>query len=150
MESFWDFWIVFYRKQYILLFRDDLHFLRKYLIYLLQAREIRSVGPTVEISEYHWFHREKVELFMAELYNKVGKNYCKQTAGNLVNNTYLFDRNGPNDLVTNKFWNEHGRQGRKYINFWEIINQGTALSDELFGKKKKNYRVQYHVHHYVL
>ena len=73
---------------------------------------------------------------MAELYNKVGKNYCKQTAGNLVNNTYLFDRNGPNDLVTNKFWNEHGRQGRKYINFWEIINQGTALSDELFGKKK--------------
>ena len=26
------------------------------------------------MSEYHWFHREKVELFMAELYNKIGKN----------------------------------------------------------------------------
>lgn len=56
---------------------------------------------------------------MAELYNKVGKNHCKQTAGNLVINAYLFNksRNWPNDLVTNKFWNEHGRQGRKYINF---------------------------------
>ena len=54
---------------------------------------------------------------MAELYNKVGKSYCKQTADNLVNNAFLFNRNWPNDLVTNKFWNEHGRQGRKYINF---------------------------------
>ena len=26
----------------------------------------------MELSEYHWFHREKVELFMAELYNKIG------------------------------------------------------------------------------
>ena len=36
----------------------------------------------MEISEYHWFHREKVELYMAELYNKVGKSHCKQTAIN--------------------------------------------------------------------
>ena len=42
-------------------------------ILFLQARELKSIAPTVEISEYHWFHREKVELFMAELYNKVGK-----------------------------------------------------------------------------
>jgi len=36
------------------------------------SREFRLIGPTVEISEYHWFHREKVELFMAEIYNKIG------------------------------------------------------------------------------
>jgi len=36
------------------------------------SKEIKAIGPTVEISEYHWFHREKVELYMAELYNKVG------------------------------------------------------------------------------
>lgn len=36
------------------------------------AKEFKLIGPTVEMSEYHWFHREKVELFMAELYNKIG------------------------------------------------------------------------------
>jgi len=36
------------------------------------SREFRLIGPTMELSEYHWFHREKVELFMAELYNKIG------------------------------------------------------------------------------
>jgi len=36
------------------------------------AREMRIIPSTVEMSEYHWFHREKVELFMAELYNKIG------------------------------------------------------------------------------
>ena len=40
---------------------------------LFQSKELHLIGPTVEMSEYHWFHREKVELFMAELYNKVGK-----------------------------------------------------------------------------
>lgn len=33
---------------------------------------MHAVGPTLELSEYHWFHREKVELYMAELYNKIG------------------------------------------------------------------------------
>ena len=37
-----------------------------------QARELRLTGPTLELTEYHWFHREKAELYMAELYNKVG------------------------------------------------------------------------------
>jgi len=37
-----------------------------------KAKEYRFVGPTCEIAEYHWFHREKVELYMAELYNKIG------------------------------------------------------------------------------
>jgi potassium voltage-gated channel Shaker-related subfamily A beta protein 2 len=36
------------------------------------AKEFHHVPPIVELSEYHWFHREKVELFMAELYNKIG------------------------------------------------------------------------------
>ena len=40
---------------------------------LFQSKELHLIGPTVEMSEYHWFHREKVELFMAELYNKVGE-----------------------------------------------------------------------------
>ena len=39
---------------------------------VFQSREFRLIGPTMELSEYHWFHREKVELFMAELYNKIG------------------------------------------------------------------------------
>lgn len=38
-----------------------------------KAKEFRLVGPTCEIGEYHWFHREKVELYMAELYNKIGE-----------------------------------------------------------------------------
>ena len=37
-----------------------------------KAKEFRFVGPSCEIAEYHWFHREKVELYMAELYNKIG------------------------------------------------------------------------------
>jgi len=36
------------------------------------AREFQLIGPTCEFGEYHWFHREKVELYMAELYNKIG------------------------------------------------------------------------------
>ena len=44
----------------------------------LQSKEIKAIGPTVEISEYHWFHREKVELYMAELYNKVGKCFFEK------------------------------------------------------------------------
>ena len=38
-----------------------------------KAKEYGVVAPIVEIGEYHWFHREKVELYMAELYNKIGK-----------------------------------------------------------------------------
>jgi len=37
-----------------------------------KAKEYGVVAPIVEIGEYHWFHREKVELYMAELYNKIG------------------------------------------------------------------------------
>ena len=38
-----------------------------------KAKEYCVVAPIVEIGEYHWFHREKVELYMAELYNKIGE-----------------------------------------------------------------------------
>ncbi len=38
-----------------------------------KARELGMIGPICELGEYHWFHREKVEVYMAELYNKVGK-----------------------------------------------------------------------------
>jgi len=37
-----------------------------------KAKEYKLVAPVCEIGEYHWFHREKVELYMAELYNKIG------------------------------------------------------------------------------
>ena len=43
-----------------------------YFEFIFQSKEYRLIGPTVELSEYHWFHREKVELYMAELYNKIG------------------------------------------------------------------------------
>jgi len=36
------------------------------------SRSLRCVAPLCEYAEYHPFHREKVELYMAELYNKVG------------------------------------------------------------------------------
>ncbi|XP_023321935.1 voltage-gated potassium channel subunit beta-2 [Eurytemora carolleeae] len=36
------------------------------------ARAMNCVTPLCEYAEYHPFHREKVELYMAELYNKVG------------------------------------------------------------------------------
>ena len=38
-----------------------------------KAKEYGVISPIVEIGEYHWFHREKVELYMAELYNKIGE-----------------------------------------------------------------------------
>lgn len=37
-----------------------------------KGRELGQIGPICELGEYHWFHREKVEVYMAELYNKVG------------------------------------------------------------------------------
>merc|ERR1712059_14883 len=36
------------------------------------ARTLSCVAPLAEYAEYHPFHREKVELYMAELYNKIG------------------------------------------------------------------------------
>jgi len=36
------------------------------------ARSHHCIAPLAEYAEYHPFHREKVELYMAELYNKVG------------------------------------------------------------------------------
>ena len=35
-----------------------------------QARLWGLVAPICEMGEYHWFHREKVEVYMGELYNK--------------------------------------------------------------------------------
>jgi len=36
------------------------------------ARSQQFIPPLLEYAEYHPFHREKVELYMAELYNKIG------------------------------------------------------------------------------
>ena len=36
------------------------------------SKAFNCIGPACEMAEYHWFHREKVELYMAELYNKIG------------------------------------------------------------------------------
>lgn len=36
------------------------------------ARTLSCIAPLAEYAEYHPFHREKVELYMAELYNKIG------------------------------------------------------------------------------
>jgi hypothetical protein len=40
-----------------------------------KGRELGMIGPICELGEYHWFHREKVEVYMAELYNRVGELY---------------------------------------------------------------------------
>ena len=37
------------------------------------AKEFKLIGPVCELAEYHWFHREKPEVYMAELYNKIGQ-----------------------------------------------------------------------------
>eukprot|EP00092_Neocalanus_flemingeri_P092671 GFUD01117673.1.p1 GENE.GFUD01117673.1~~GFUD01117673.1.p1 ORF type:complete len:426 (-),score=94.20 GFUD01117673.1:77-1228(-) len=36
------------------------------------ARSHHCIAPLAEYAEYHPFHREKVELYMAELFNKIG------------------------------------------------------------------------------
>lgn len=36
------------------------------------CRQFNCVTPIVEQAEYHLFHREKSELYMPELYNKIG------------------------------------------------------------------------------
>jgi len=63
------------------------------------SKEYRLIGPTVELSEYHWFHREKVELYMAELYNKIGVGLMTWSPisyglslGNKEDNTLLFQK----------------------------------------------------------
>lgn len=43
------------------------------------AKEFKLVPPVCELAEYHWFHREKVEVYMAELYNKMGEKKCYKT-----------------------------------------------------------------------
>ena len=43
-----------------------------------KAKEYCAVAPSVEVGEYHWFHREKVELYMAELYNKIGNYHIRK------------------------------------------------------------------------
>jgi potassium voltage-gated channel Shaker-related subfamily A beta protein 3 len=37
------------------------------------AKTTNCVPPLAEWAEYHFFHREKVELYLAELYNKIGE-----------------------------------------------------------------------------
>jgi len=63
------------------------------------SKEFRLIGSTVELSEYHWFHREKVELYMAELYNKIGVGLMTWSPisyglslGNKEDNTLLFQK----------------------------------------------------------
>ena len=40
------------------------------------CRQFNCVCPIVEQSEYHLFHRDKLELYMPELYNKIGEFSC--------------------------------------------------------------------------
>ena len=37
------------------------------------CRQFNCVTPIVEQAEYHLFYRDKPELYMPELYNKIGK-----------------------------------------------------------------------------
>jgi aryl-alcohol dehydrogenase-like predicted oxidoreductase len=39
------------------------------------CRQFNCVTPISEQSEYHMFCREKTELYMPELYNKIGKSF---------------------------------------------------------------------------
>ena len=72
-----------HKKDYSIVF---VIYISLYFFSFLQSKEIKAIGPTVEISEYHWFHREKVELYMAELYNKVGKCFFEKE---ICNNTKI-------------------------------------------------------------
>lgn len=36
------------------------------------CREFNCVTPIVEQSEYHMFHRDRAELYLPEMYNKIG------------------------------------------------------------------------------
>lgn len=38
------------------------------------CRQFNCITPIIEQSEYHMFCREKTELYMPELYNKIGKH----------------------------------------------------------------------------
>jgi diketogulonate reductase-like aldo/keto reductase len=40
------------------------------------CRQFNCVTPICEQSEYHFFCREKPELYMQELYNKIGTSAC--------------------------------------------------------------------------
>jgi len=37
------------------------------------CRQFNCITPIVEQAEYHFFSRDKSELYMTELYNKIGK-----------------------------------------------------------------------------
>ena len=39
------------------------------------ARQFNLIPPIAEQAEYHIFQREKVEMQMPELYNKIGKTF---------------------------------------------------------------------------
>ena len=39
------------------------------------ARQFNLIPPVAEQAEYHMFQREKVELQMPELYNKIGTTH---------------------------------------------------------------------------
>jgi len=47
------------------------------------CRQFNCVTPISEQSEYHMFCREKTELYMPELYNKIGESvHCSTLQGN--------------------------------------------------------------------
>eukprot|EP00096_Caligus_rogercresseyi_P013231 TRINITY_DN5909_c0_g1_i1.p1 TRINITY_DN5909_c0_g1~~TRINITY_DN5909_c0_g1_i1.p1 ORF type:complete len:403 (+),score=97.93 TRINITY_DN5909_c0_g1_i1:86-1294(+) len=81
-----------------------------------QCRHLGLIPPVCEIGEYHWFHRDKVELYMAELYNKVGIGLM--TWSPLSFGLCLGKNEDPQDLLTKLFM-----KGQKYSNKnLELIN----------------------------
>lgn len=53
------------------------------------CRQFNCVTPISEQSEYHMFCREKTELYMPELYNKIGESvHCSALQGNTLNCMY--------------------------------------------------------------
>ena len=55
------------------------------------CRQFNCVTPIVEQAEYHLFYRDKPELYMPELYNKIGKKYlrCESIAATNISDIFL-------------------------------------------------------------
>ncbi|XP_040578394.1 voltage-gated potassium channel subunit beta-2 isoform X1 [Lepeophtheirus salmonis] len=80
-----------------------------------QCRHLGLIPPICELGEYHWFHREKVELYMAELYNKIGIGLM--TWSPISFGLCLGKNDDPLDLLPKLFM-----KSQKYNKNMEILN----------------------------
>lgn len=53
------------------------------------CRQFNCVTPIVEQTEYHMFCREKTELYMPELYNKIGVGKLNNESNSIHKSTFV-------------------------------------------------------------